>query len=290
MNGCRSRKNRFPLAASSATVPGMGFYATDTRSVVEDLPPKNRVMGSRRSPALRARRSAAEPVDLHQETRDTSTKTVSGLVCWLSRDPLGEVDQSQINLYLFVLNNPVLLFDILGLDWTVEEVAKIMCCHKEYRHVIEALEKGQRVVFKFDKGFLIWEKPDGTTEKKEEPGLRGEMKSWKTPQEIYTRGSLSPEEAAANIAHETFHVTEKDPAKSGKENEIRVRVATEQFRIRNGMPPTKPGYRKKDGTVDEDFIRKEVEGSPVYNPAPGAPKVIGTDYEGTTKTTGWRCP
>ena len=75
----------------------MGFYATASCPEVtdlsrrrRDLPLKNRVMGSRRSPSTRARFPASEPVETHWETSDTSTITVSGLVCWPSRDPIGE--------------------------------------------------------------------------------------------------------------------------------------------------------------------------------------------------------
>ena len=61
-----------------------------SRQAKTDLPPKNRVMGSRRSPAPRARFPASEPVETVSETTVTVTKTVSGLSCWLSRDPMGE--------------------------------------------------------------------------------------------------------------------------------------------------------------------------------------------------------
>jgi hypothetical protein len=101
----------------SATFSGMGFYVTDTtceRQAKTDPRSKNRVMGSRRSFTTRARFPAPEPVDLHQETRDTSTKTVSGLACWLSRDPIGE--REGYSLFLFLRNNPLLFVDALGLD------------------------------------------------------------------------------------------------------------------------------------------------------------------------------
>ena len=70
-------------------------------------------MGSRRSAATRARLPAPEPVDLHQETRDTSTQTVSGLVCWLSRDPIEE--GGGVNIYAFVMNRPIDWHDPFGL-------------------------------------------------------------------------------------------------------------------------------------------------------------------------------
>lgn len=101
----------------------MGFYVTDTecaRPVNADPRSKNRVMGSRRSAATRAQFPAPEPVDLHQETRDTSTQTVSGLVCWLSRDPIEE--EGGQNLYGFVGNDPVDRRDPFGLEFGITYV------------------------------------------------------------------------------------------------------------------------------------------------------------------------
>ena len=87
----------------------MGFYATEKCPTVEDLPPKNRVMGSRRSAATRARVPASEPVETASETTATVTITVSGLACWLSRDPIEE--EGGLLLYGFVYNDPVDLVD-----------------------------------------------------------------------------------------------------------------------------------------------------------------------------------
>ena len=120
-------------------LPGMGFYVTDlsrrsfrakadsvcARQEKTHLPLKNRVGGLRRSPALRARRSAPQPLEPHRENGSTPTTTASGVRYygyryydpemgrWLSRDPIGE--RGGVNLYHFVRNSPVEHVDMVGL-------------------------------------------------------------------------------------------------------------------------------------------------------------------------------
>jgi len=84
-----------------------------SRQAKTDLPPKNRVRGSRRSFSTRTRFRPSEPVETQQETFDTSTTTVSGLTCWLSRDPIGE--RGGLDLYTYVGNEPIAHIDRLGL-------------------------------------------------------------------------------------------------------------------------------------------------------------------------------
>jgi hypothetical protein len=90
----------------------MGFYATDTLPAKADPRSKNRVMESRRSAATRARLPASEPVETVSETSVTVTITASGLVCWISRDPIGEI--GGLNLYGFCGNRPGDRVDVLG--------------------------------------------------------------------------------------------------------------------------------------------------------------------------------
>ena len=96
----------------------MAFYVTTTgsqRQEIADLPPKNRVWDFFANPAHRAGYFAPQPLETASETTVTVTKTVSGLVCWLSRDPIGEL--GGLNLYGFVGNEPISRYDRLGLSW-----------------------------------------------------------------------------------------------------------------------------------------------------------------------------
>jgi hypothetical protein len=80
---------------------------------------------------------AAQPVETHREIEPTPTKIVSGMSCWLSRDPIGEYSFKKLRLqkiesmlrtrlgvsrtgseYHFVKNDPISHYDILGLDDT----------------------------------------------------------------------------------------------------------------------------------------------------------------------------
>jgi hypothetical protein len=100
----------------------MGFYVPDLSAVAPGAKagtecarqeqthprPKTRVGGSRRSPALRARRSATQPLESHRPNWPTPTATASGvryygyrfyspeLGRWLSRDPIGEEGFEQL--------------------------------------------------------------------------------------------------------------------------------------------------------------------------------------------------
>jgi hypothetical protein len=52
------------------------------------------------------------------------------------------------------------------------------------------------------------------------------------------------------------------------------------------MPETQPGYRKPDGTVDREAIRRSVEGSRVYNPQDR--EQVGFRCEGDEVTESWK--
>ena len=142
----------------------MGFYVTKTeceRREKTHSPLKNRVMGSRRSPPLRAGRSAPQPLEPHRENRPTPTTTASGVRYygkryyqpqtgrWLSRDPIGDVTVPNPllvrglrgrtgirpvlplfartrNDYTGIGNDPVDLVDAFGLQ--VGAVKKTPCC------------------------------------------------------------------------------------------------------------------------------------------------------------------
>ena len=99
----------------------MGFYATTPLPEVAvlprrktDLPSKNRVWNFFSVSRSRIGNFPSQPVETHRENEATSTKTVSGISLWLSRDPIGEL--GGINLYCFVENSPVFYYDYLGLN------------------------------------------------------------------------------------------------------------------------------------------------------------------------------
>ncbi len=81
---------------------------TDPRS-------ENRVVGSPRSPAACAWSFLSEPVELHQENGSTGTATVSGVWCWLAKDPILFAG-GYPNLYAYCANEPVNALDPTGLE------------------------------------------------------------------------------------------------------------------------------------------------------------------------------
>jgi RHS repeat-associated protein len=209
---------------------------------------------------------------------------------WINRDPLGEF--GDYNLYGFVNNDPIKSYDILGL-WTVKGVLKILCCSED-RHIVDEIAKGKRVVLWFDKMFITWKFPDGST-KREKSNARGRCKKHVIPIEIHTRKSLSNKEAASNIAHETYHIYLHDLKLTTVEEEVKVRIETEKFRKRHSMTPILPEYRNRDNSINEEAIRSSVKGSPAYtgNVEEGTKQIIDIDYDGTlhlTSPTEWYCP
>jgi len=93
----------------------MGFYATAIRA------PRR----GKTAPSLaHARQTTPQPLEPHQENPPTPTATASGvrfygyrlynpeLGRWINRDPIEE--EGGLNLYGFVLNNPLQFIDILG--------------------------------------------------------------------------------------------------------------------------------------------------------------------------------
>lgn len=144
-------------------------------------------------------------------------------------------------------------------------------------------------------GLDTWRYEDGRIEEVVIDGLQGN--SWynnaKKRHEIRILKTLSNEDAASVVVHEYGHYELTDKY-SYLDEEVKVRVRTEKFRIRHNMPATKPGYRKRDSTTKQqvpnvEFIRNDVYGSNHYNPK-GKVR-IGRRYEPAPQmeTTGWDC-
>ncbi len=125
----------------------MGFYVTNGlgASVCEcpektHPPSKNRVVGSRRFPAARARRSTPQTLEPHREKQPTTTTTASGvhyygyryynpdLGRWVNRDPIKE--RGGLNVYGFVGNNPLNKQDPTGLSSQPQEGGECNPCAK----------------------------------------------------------------------------------------------------------------------------------------------------------------
>ena len=92
------------------------------------------------------------------------------------------------------------------------------------------------------------------------------------------------------LFHEIHHVVGGETATmdAGLEQEIDARVVAEEYRIKRGLPPSEPNYRKADGTVDRAAISKEIKGSGHYNPTTRTR--IGRRYDGEIEVKGWHLP
>lgn len=98
----------------TGVLPSLRQEKTDPRS-------ENRVVGSPRSSAACAGSILSEPVELRQENGSIGTATVSGVWCWLAKDPI-LFGGGQANLYLYCHVDPVNRIDPFGLgdnvDWS----------------------------------------------------------------------------------------------------------------------------------------------------------------------------
>ena len=97
----------------------MGFYATTLaptkpQAICRSAPrSKNRVWNFSSITASDTLVNYSSTAELHQETTILDTKTVSGVVNWLSNDPIGI--SGGLNMYEFCGSNPVNMRDPFGL-------------------------------------------------------------------------------------------------------------------------------------------------------------------------------
>jgi hypothetical protein len=127
-------------------------------------------------------------------------------------------------------------------------------------------------VWSFETAFDTWQYPDGRREEEEVTGLLGNTD--RDESRIRLSERLSDEEAASTLLHESVHALGGPPTSNipavakgqSLEQEVEARVVTEQHHITRGLPPSGPGYRNADGTVNVALIRNQIFNSPHYNP------------------------
>jgi hypothetical protein len=176
------------------------------------------------------------------------------------------------------------------------QLIELMCRRFATRDIVSAIASGNLRIVLFETAFDQWEESDGSHTENELPGLRGNTcVSVNTfcpeARTIRLRESLSIEDMMMTLFHEAQHWNHsQDPTgPRGLESEIQARIATEQFAIDSGRPPTRANYRTAAGTVDEAAIRAEMVASPHYSPV--ARTRIGRRYVGETEiTNSWSCP
>ena len=101
---------------------------------------------------------------------------------------------------------------------------------------------------------------------------------------------MSDDQAALTLFHELNHWgrPETTTREEYLDEEVDVRVQTEDFAISANLPATRPDYRNPDGSVNQQAIHDSVYNSPHYNPS-GRHRV-GREYAGEIETSGWRLP
>jgi RHS repeat-associated protein len=191
---------------------------------------------------------------------------------WLSRDPVEET--GGIHLYMMIRNNSVNWVDYLGM-WTRDGILKIICCNRD-RWVIDQMSQIKIVVMRFKTATDFWLILSNNTIQQTDlsNSLNGNtfINSKTGNTEIRLNDKLSDEQAATTLFHESEHTRVNNL--SYLDEEVEVRVRSEQFGIFHGMPETKKGYRKKVKNAhgqeveepDEVFIKNDVYGSSHYNP------------------------
>ena len=92
------------------------FLTAEPCRIDGDPPSENRVVGLDAIPISCNGSTGLQPLEPHQEIGTTDTTTVSGILYWLSPDPLGEFADPAHNLYRFVGNNPLNAVDPDGLE------------------------------------------------------------------------------------------------------------------------------------------------------------------------------
>ena len=171
--------------------------------------------------------------------------------------------------------------------WSVAETKKISRRHGDGGILKQVLDAGF-AIFRFETAYDKWKyHSDGHEEEEELTGLQGNTDRDVAPKRIRLRNSLTNENAARTLFHESDHALAPEPTTDAEylEGEVHARIKGEEFGDRHGMPEYQPGYRGAKGKPNASFIRGEIAGSDHYNPT--TRDRIGRRYEGETITAGW---
>ena len=176
----------------------------------------------------------------------------------------------------------------LGEAWSVAGTRTIVQRHGDAGLLAQVLKLGFKI-FRFETAFDKWRYDDGRVEEKELTGLAGNTDRKVIPKRVRLRKSLNNEEAAATLFHEGTHAISPETKTEAEylEGEAQARFAEEGFRERRAMAPDDPSYRTAAGKPDIAAIRKDVTGSPHYNPKLVKRKRIGRRYVGEKDAPGW---
>ena len=169
-------------------------------------------------------------------------------------------------------------------DWK-DKIMEWFLRHNELTAINEINGRGISIVT-FDKAFDKWQmKKDKSIEIKD---LSGSLRGNTDGNTIRINSALSVEQAVTTMYHEVQHKVVGEQNLPYLDEEVEVRVKTEEMMIKQGLPETKPGYRKADGTVDRDFINNEIQNSSHYNPKDKTR--LDRWYEGEKQTGSWQLP
>ena len=171
------------------------------------------------------------------------------------------------------------------MNWTVKTVKKIIL--KTDVQVIKAICDEKIKIITFETAYDKWKCNNGQVKENEVIGLHGNSR--RDMKKIRLAANMNNEQTAITLFHEMGHLTRMPPTNSEEalQEEIEIRVETEEFAIRQGMLPTSLGYRTANGKVDHAFIEAQVRNCSHYNPFDA--KLVSRRYVGEKDIIGW-CP
>ena len=203
---------------------------------------------------------------------------------WIQRDGVHEMDN--YNLYVYAHNSVPGTADYQGL-WTQKGVLKIICCSK-YKYNIDDFNLRGLVVISFSKATDVWKYDSGKIVYED---ITARLHGNSSKNKIRINVNLNDTQAAKTLFHEIQHTDPILDSLGYLEEEVAVRIRTEQFAIDKKLPTTGKNYRKKQGknyVPNEIAIRESVYNSSHYNPK--GRRRIDRTYDGQIRYSNWKCP
>ena len=157
---------------------------------------------------------------------------------WIQRDGVHKMDN--YNLYVYAHNSVPGTADYQGL-WTQKGVLKIICCSK-YKYNIDDFNLRGLVVISFSKATDVWKYDSGKIVHED---ITARLHGNSSKNKIRINVNLNDTQAATTLFHEIQHTDPKLDSLGYLEEEVAVRIRTEQFAIDKKLPPTGKNYRKK---------------------------------------------